>query len=80
MMAGKRSGTQAVVGQVRSPTSSPDATTQWNITWDASAYGNGPLHLHIPNFQYPDVATFWDAFRNEPGIGHEWRLTLRSYH
>jgi choline dehydrogenase-like flavoprotein len=47
---------------------SPHATAQWNITWDASAYGNGPLHLHIPNFQYPDVATFWDAFRNEPGI------------
>ncbi|KAK3291715.1 uncharacterized protein B0H64DRAFT_477917, partial [Chaetomium fimeti] len=47
---------------------SPEATARWNITWDPSAYGNGPLHLHIPNFQYPDVATFWDALRSEPGI------------
>ncbi|EAQ82924.1 hypothetical protein CHGG_10742 [Chaetomium globosum CBS 148.51] len=47
---------------------SPEATVQWNITWDASAYGNGPLHLHIPNFQYPDVATFWNAFQSEPNL------------
>ena len=46
----------------------PQSVTQWNITWDPSAYGNGPLHVHIPSFQYPDIATFWDALRNEPGV------------
>ena len=45
-----------------------DSVAQWNITWDPSAYGNGPLHVHIPSFQYPDIATFWQALRNEPGV------------
>ncbi|KAK3370445.1 hypothetical protein B0H63DRAFT_440840 [Podospora didyma] len=49
---------------------SPESAKQWNITWDSSAYGSGPLHLHTPSFQYPDIATFWDAIRSEvPNIG-----------
>ncbi|KAK0616387.1 hypothetical protein B0T14DRAFT_433981 [Immersiella caudata] len=45
-----------------------DAAAQWNITWDSSAYRNGPLRTHIPSFQYPDIAAFWDAFRSETGV------------
>ena len=48
------------------PTAS--AAAQWNITWDSSVYGSGPLRTHIPSFQYPDIAAFWDAFRHETGV------------
>ncbi|KAK3332733.1 hypothetical protein B0T19DRAFT_381350 [Cercophora scortea] len=44
---------------------SPAAASEWNITWDSSAYGNGPLHVSIPDFQYPDIATIWDALRHQ---------------
>ncbi|KAK4244850.1 pyranose dehydrogenase 3 [Corynascus novoguineensis] len=47
---------------------SPDVVRHWNVTWDSSVYGNGPLHTHIPDFQYPDLAVFWDAIRQQPGI------------
>jgi len=46
-----------------------EAAAQWNITQDPSAYGNnGPLRTHIPSFQYPDIASFWRAFRADPAI------------
>ncbi|KAK5659097.1 hypothetical protein OQA88_1187 [Cercophora sp. LCS_1] len=44
------------------------AASEFNITWDASAYGRGPLRTHIPSFQYSDIAAFWDAFEEEPGV------------
>ncbi|KAK3347230.1 GMC oxidoreductase-domain-containing protein, partial [Lasiosphaeria hispida] len=46
----------------------PQAAAQWNITWDSSVYDGGPLRTHIPSFQYPDIAAFWDAFRHESGV------------
>lgn len=33
------------------PTAS--AAAQWNITWDSSVYGSGPLRTHIPSFNIP---------------------------
>ncbi|KAH6617598.1 hypothetical protein F5144DRAFT_586913 [Chaetomium tenue] len=47
---------------------SPEVARRWNITWDPSVYGNGPLRTHISDFQYPDVAVFWDALREQPGL------------
>jgi choline dehydrogenase-like flavoprotein len=47
---------------------SPEAASRWNITWDPSVYGDGPLHTHISDFQYPDMAVFWDALREQPGL------------
>lgn len=47
---------------------SPEVAARWNMTWDPSVYGNGPVHAHISNFQYPDVEVVWDALRNQPGL------------
>jgi choline dehydrogenase-like flavoprotein len=47
---------------------SPEVVSRWNITWDPSVYGNGPLHTHISDFQYPDLAVFWNALRHQPGV------------
>lgn len=46
----------------------PAAISRWNITWIPEAFGRGPLHLKIPSFQYPDIATFWRALRNQAGV------------
>ncbi|KAF1933166.1 GMC oxidoreductase [Didymella exigua CBS 183.55] len=35
---------------------------EFNITWDPSAYGTGPLKLGIADFQYPDLKSYWAAF------------------
>lgn len=35
---------------------------EFNITWDAAAYGKGPLKLGISDFQYPDIKSYWSAF------------------
>ncbi|KAL5401748.1 hypothetical protein PMIN03_011257 [Paraphaeosphaeria minitans] len=41
----------------------PKATADaFNITWDTSAYGSGPLHLGIADFQYPDIIPFIAAY------------------
>ncbi|KAK3375612.1 hypothetical protein B0T24DRAFT_697926 [Lasiosphaeria ovina] len=45
-----------------------EAIRQWNITFDPSVYGHDPLHTHTPNFQYPDIASVWDALRHQPGL------------
>jgi choline dehydrogenase-like flavoprotein len=47
---------------------SPRAAARWNMTWDLSVYGNGPVPAHISDFQYPDNAVVWDAMRNQPGL------------
>ncbi|KAK4120065.1 GMC oxidoreductase [Parathielavia appendiculata] len=47
---------------------SPETVSRWNITWDPSVYGNGPLHTHISDFRYPDLTVFWDALRHQPGV------------
>lgn len=46
----------------------PAAVSQWNITWLPEAFGRGPLHVKIPSFQYPDIATFWKALKNQLGV------------
>ncbi|KZM23654.1 uncharacterized protein EKO05_0005335 [Ascochyta rabiei] len=38
---------------------------EFNITWDPSAYGAGPLKLGIADFQYPDIKSYWAAFEGE---------------
>lgn len=36
----------------------------WGITYDASYYGtNGPIQASFPNFEYPDIATIWAAYK-----------------
>ena len=45
---------------------SRQAAEKWNMTWDLSVYGEGPVSVTIPEFQYPDVASFRDAWR---GVG-----------
>ncbi|OCL01860.1 GMC oxidoreductase [Glonium stellatum] len=47
---------------------SPEVAEQWNMTWDLSVYGHGPLYVTIPNFQYADTAYFWDAWKRENGV------------
>ncbi|KAM7205373.1 putative GMC oxidoreductase [Naviculisporaceae sp. PSN 640] len=46
----------------------PAAISQWNITWLPEAFGRGPLHVKISSFQYPDIATFWRALKNQVGV------------
>lgn len=46
----------------------PEAIKEFNISWEPLAYGNGPLPLHIPSFQWQDIKTFREALRNEPGV------------
>ncbi|KAB5551259.1 hypothetical protein GE09DRAFT_965429 [Coniochaeta sp. 2T2.1] len=45
---------------------SREVVEEWNITWNPSVYGQGPLHVSTPDFQYPDQAFFWDALENAP--------------
>ncbi|KAK8073298.1 Pyranose dehydrogenase 1 [Apiospora phragmitis] len=47
---------------------SADTAAAWNILWDEGFYGNGPVHTHTPDFQYPDMAAFWDVNDQEPGL------------
>ncbi|KAK4240053.1 pyranose dehydrogenase 3 [Achaetomium macrosporum] len=47
---------------------SPEVVSRWNITWDPDVYRDGPVHTHISDFQYPDLAVFWDALRQQPGV------------
>jgi len=37
----------------------------FGITYDTSAYGNGPLNVSIPDFQFPDMKTIFDSSRAE---------------
>ncbi|KAK8068316.1 Choline dehydrogenase protein [Apiospora saccharicola] len=47
---------------------SAETAAAWNMSWDDGVYGQGPVHTHIPDFQYPDRAAFWDVYRQEPGL------------
>lgn len=47
---------------------SAETAAAWNISWTGGAYGDGPVDTHTPEFQYPDMATFWDIYRQEPGL------------
>ncbi|KAF2272790.1 choline dehydrogenase-like protein, partial [Westerdykella ornata] len=38
---------------------------EFNITYDADAYGDGPLKLSIPSFQYQDYKPIWGSWLAE---------------
>jgi choline dehydrogenase-like flavoprotein len=41
-------------------------TLAFGITYDASYYGtDGPIHASFPNFEYPDVASIWAAYKGQ---------------
>ncbi|KAH7112096.1 hypothetical protein B0J11DRAFT_619700 [Dendryphion nanum] len=41
----------------------PKTVKDFNITWDPKAYGDGPLKIGIPDFQYPDIKDYFAAFK-----------------
>ena len=41
-------------------------TLALGITYDASYYGtDGPIQASFPNFEYPDIATIWAAYKGQ---------------
>ena len=47
---------------------SADTVATFNTTWDPSYYDNGPLRVSIADFQYPDILTFRETWRNIAGV------------
>ncbi|KAJ4371425.1 hypothetical protein N0V83_004642 [Neocucurbitaria cava] len=45
----------------------PTATNvkEFGTSYDASAYGNGPVQASFPNFEYPDMKTIWASWKAE---------------
>ncbi|CAG8952337.1 hypothetical protein HYFRA_00001083 [Hymenoscyphus fraxineus] len=41
------------------------ATKEFGLTYDASAYGNGPVQTHLTSYQYPDIKTIFNSYRAE---------------
>ncbi|KAB2570998.1 putative choline dehydrogenase protein [Lasiodiplodia theobromae] len=41
---------------------SAEEAEKLGYTWDPSYYGNGPLQVGYPDFQYPDMYTFFNGF------------------
>lgn len=46
-------------------TPSKKLVSDYNITWDASAYGTGPLKVGYSDFQYKDIKDYWAAFEGQ---------------
>ncbi|KAJ4334156.1 hypothetical protein N0V87_007100 [Didymella glomerata] len=42
----------------------PDVVKDFNITWDASTYGNGPLKVSVTSNQYADLKTYFKAWKS----------------
>jgi choline dehydrogenase-like flavoprotein len=42
---------------------SPEVAEAFNITWDPSTYGNGPLAVSITDTQYADLKDYWAAWK-----------------
>ncbi|KAF1837147.1 choline dehydrogenase-like protein [Decorospora gaudefroyi] len=40
-----------------------DVAKDFNITWDPSVYGSGPLPVSITSTQYEDIKDYWAAWR-----------------
>ncbi|KAL2026169.1 hypothetical protein VTO58DRAFT_103353 [Aureobasidium pullulans] len=38
-----------------------ETLSKYNYTYDLSAYGTGPVQVSLPEWQYPEMPTFWDA-------------------
>lgn len=47
---------------------SASAGAEWNITWDPAVYDKGLVGVTVPDFQYPDLRKFWDAWAHVPGV------------
>ncbi|KAF2826690.1 choline dehydrogenase [Ophiobolus disseminans] len=43
----------------------------FNITYDAAAYGNGPVKVSIPSYQYEDYVNIMGSFVSRTDIPHE---------
>jgi choline dehydrogenase-like flavoprotein len=43
---------------------SEETTKEFGITYDEKAYGNGPLSVTIPDFQYPDMKAIFHSWDN----------------
>ncbi|CBX91402.1 hypothetical protein IAQ61_010760 [Plenodomus lingam] len=41
----------------------PEIAKDFNITWDPSTYGSGPLKVSITSNQYEDIKDYWAAWR-----------------
>lgn len=41
----------------------PNVVEDFNITWDASTYGNGPLKVSVTSNQYADLKQYWKAWK-----------------
>ena len=44
---------------------SPSTVAEFNITFNASAYGHGPVQVTISSFEYPDLKTIFGAWYSE---------------
>ncbi|OJD32283.1 choline dehydrogenase [Diplodia corticola] len=60
---------------------SADEAKELGYTWDPSYYGKGPLQVGYPDFQYPDMYTFFSGFeelgvtfQKEQGAGNNTGL------
>ena len=38
---------------------SPTLQKEFNITWNTSSYGNGPIHVSFAPYQWPAIKTQW---------------------
>jgi choline dehydrogenase-like flavoprotein len=47
---------------------SPEAAKQWNITWDTRWYDQGPVQITVPDFQYADLGTMREIWKQEGAI------------
>ncbi|KAI8931830.1 hypothetical protein NX059_011467 [Plenodomus lindquistii] len=43
---------------------SENITKEFGISYDASAYGNGPVKVTIPDYQFPDMKTIYHSWDN----------------
>lgn len=41
----------------------PDVVKDFNITWDAETYGQGPLTVSVTSNQYADLKDYWKAWK-----------------
>ncbi|KAJ8116861.1 hypothetical protein OPT61_g1809 [Boeremia exigua] len=41
----------------------PDVVKDFNITWDSSTYGKGPLAVSVTSNQYADLKDYWKAWK-----------------
>ncbi|EPS44926.1 hypothetical protein H072_1071 [Dactylellina haptotyla CBS 200.50] len=48
-------------------TPDPAIVQEYGITWDPNAYGNGPIQVTFPSWQWPSIKVQWKAW-NEVGV------------